>query len=458
MPLGSEVRQFGHSGMIAALINKGWNVVVAAKIVDEDIKNQLDSRIKLIPLTQERLPQRYLRVQELLDRSHQIIESRRGKKNWRYRPDPEKTLLGKTKSNLLIFFANLISRSPLLYRVLGEFEHNLEMEKVSPVWLKILREMQIDVVVVNVPRSDVLHSILIAAKALGIPNMLLYHTSKDVIVNGRLNHDYDAIGVWNMWMKSEIIHQNRPGLDPQSIQIIGCAHFDCVGRSDILLPEDDFRKLMGAKPGSRLILFPASAPWVVPDEARFVHLIAKAIETGILPKNIQIVVRTNPMDSSDYFKSEFLNNDRVLVQKANWRWEPKQNWAFQRYEDMVVYNSLLHYSNVCIGIPSTVTIECVISELPVINIGFDLPGPKPLPGSIRAFWEADFYQDIVQNNIAELAADPNDLLSKIRNQLKISKLDNSQNQKFISTILGVPPHHSSEKCIEIINQAVSIKE
>jgi len=255
-----------------------------------------------------------------------------------------------------------------------------------------------------------------------------------------------------------LVRQNRAALDPQVIQITGCAHFDCVGRSDILLPEDDFRKLIGAKPGSQLILFPASAPWVVPDEARFVRLIVQAIENGILPEDIQIIVRTNPMDSSDYFISEFPDNDRVIIQKANWRWESKQNWGFQRYEDMVFYNSLLHYSKVCVGIPSTVTIECVISELPVINIGFDLPGPKPLPGSIKAFWEADFYQNIVQNNVAKLANDPNDLLSMIRNQLSTSKSDNTQNQKFISSILGVLPHHSSEKYIEIINQVVSSKE
>lgn len=456
MPLGSEVRQFGHSGMISDLINMGWNVVIAAKIVDEDIKRQLDSRVKLIPLTQERLPKKYLRVQELLDRSHEIIESRKGKKNWRYLPAKQKKLLGKAKSYIFNFLAKMISYSSFVYRALEKFEHRLQKEVASPFWLNLLREMQIDVVVVNVPRSDALLPILAAAKVLGVPTMLLYHTSKDVVANGRLNHDYDAIGVWNNWMKSELIRKNRNILDPQSIHVVGCAHFDCVGRTDILLPEDEFRELIGANSRSQLIFFPASAPWVVPDEARYVHLIVKAIENRILPEDVQVVVRTNPMDSSNYFNSEFLNNNLVLVQKPNWRWDSKQNWAFQRYEDTVFFNSLLHYSSVCVGIPSTVTIECVISGLPVINIGFDLPGPKPLPGSIRAFWEADFYQDIVRSNIAELAIDPNDLLSKIRDKLSIKKIDHHQSQKFVSMILGVPPHHSSEKYIELINRTVNV--
>ena len=457
MPFGSEVRQFGHSGMITNLIDSGWNIVVAAKIIDEDLKNQLDKRIRFIPLIQERLPKKYLRLQELLDLSYQIIESRKGKKKWRYVPEKKPNPSGKIKKSLFFLAAYLISRLPLIYNRLGVYEHHLEMNYVSPVWEKMLRDMQIDIVIVNVPRSDVLRNVLIAAKQIGIPSLLLYHTSKDITVNGRINYEFNAIGVWNEWMKSELSQKNQ-NLNPQHIYISGCAHFDCVGRSDILLPENDFRKLLGARHDTRLVLFPASAPWVVPDEARYVNLVARAIETGSLPKNIQIVVRTNPMDSSSYFENQYIKNDLIIVQKANWRWESKQNWAFQRYEDMVFYNSLLHYSTICIGIPSTVTIECAISHLPVVNIGFDLPGAKPLPGSIRAFWDSEFYRDIAESKFAELAVDPDDLLTKLRDHLIKSTFDVTQSQNLLSTILGVPPHQSEKKYIELINQTISTKD
>src|SRR5664280_191967 len=79
---GHEVRQFAHSGMMTHLIDRGWNIVVAARIVDEDLANQLDSRVELIHLPKEALPGKFRRLQILLDRVHQILEHNEGKKKW----------------------------------------------------------------------------------------------------------------------------------------------------------------------------------------------------------------------------------------------------------------------------------------------------------------------------------------------------------------------------------------
>jgi len=82
----------------------------------------------------------------------------------------------------------------------------------------------------------------------------------------------------------------------------------------------------------------------------------------------------------------------------------------------LIYNSLLHYTSLCVGIPSTITIEAAISRLPVINLGFDLPGPVPLR-PMREFWGADFYQTEVMHSVALLAEDPMDLINKIKSHL-----------------------------------------
>lgn len=455
---GHEVRQFGHSGMMTHLINRGWNIVVAARIVDEDLANQLDSRGELIHLPKEALPRKFRRLQILLDRVHQILEHNEGKKKWIDAwKEQTSTFRSKIVNIIIQLISRLISQNPKIYEKLLKYEQVLEMEEVSDKWLQIYKKWNISVVITNTPRSEILHPALIAAKKLQIPRLLFYHSIKDVSAKGRIIHRFNVIGAWNIWMKNELMRQNPSTINPTAIHVTGCAHFDCVGRDDLLLPEDQFRKIIGAKPSSRLLFYPACVHYVVPDQGRYIWMILKAIGDGVLPSDLQIVIRTNPMDLSDYFDRNFKDCERVIVQKAGWRMEPAGDWNFQRRDDMIAYNSLLHYSSLCVGIPSTVTIECAISCLPVINIGFDLANPQP-PRSMKSFWNAEFYQEVVRHGVANLGESEEDLLEKINTTLVHDKRKSRDYESFLSGFLGILPHFSERKYIELIDHLVSLRD
>jgi hypothetical protein len=457
MPLGSEIRQFGHSGVIADLLDAGWEVIVAAKFVDGDLKNQLDPRVILIPLIQEFPSVRFARLQKILDHAHQILEARHGKKQWQYLPQKNQGFRQKINSWILEKIAIFVSYSPKLYLYLSQYEQFLESTLASSGWLKLFTDFEITVLVVNVPNINSLITALATAKIKNIPRVLLFHTSKDIAANGRLSHRFTKIGVWNERMKQELLRKN-PNLNSEDIAVVGCAHFDCVGRLDLLLPEHIFRQQIAAKPKSKLILFPASAPWVVPDEGRYVWVLVEAIKTGKIDPELQIVVRKNPMDETNYWENEFSFCEQVLVLKSDWRWDARFNWGFQRYNDMIVYNSLLHYSVVNVGVPSTVALECVISNLPNINIGFNLPGFSPLPGSMEAFWKADFYKDIVQNKLASLANDEKQLFLLINTNLNKQDVPiNNNGTGKISQILGVLPPMAAKKYVDVLEAIVEAR-
>lgn len=455
MLAGPEVRQFGHSGMITELIDRGWHIIAAVSIIDDDIVNQLDPRVKLIPLIHEPLPENFHRLQKILDQAYQILESKKGKTKWIDASlHNTSTFRGRINNKVIEHLARWVSHSSRLYESLLKVEQNLEMKQVSDKWVETLKKWNINAVVVNAPRSEVIHPALTAAKKLGIPRLLFYHSIKDISGKGRLIHDFNSIGVWNTWMEKELIRQNQAMINPGVIRVAGCAHFDCVGREDILLPEERFRKMIGAAPSSRLLLYPAAVPWVVPDEGRYVWLMVKAIETGVLPKDIQIVIRTNPGDLSHYYENNFNSCKYVIVHKSDWRMEESRGWGFQRRSDMILFNSLLHYSSVCVGIPSTVTIECAISCLPVINIGFDLPDPRP-PRSMKVFWNAEFYQEEVRHGVAILCENEKDLMEKINTALVAGKRKPQEYERYLSDFLGIMPHFSALKYVKMIEESVS---
>jgi hypothetical protein len=292
---------------------------------------------------------------------------------------------------------------------------------------------------------------LAVAAAGGCRTVVTYHTWKDISAAGRLNHNFSAIGVWSETMKAELLQQNTD-IDPSTIKVVGCAHFDCVGRKDLLMPEQDVRKAIGAKPSSRLILFPASAPWVVPNEERYISIIFAAVATGRLSRDIQLVVRLNPMDNTNYLEDALKNiSPEILITRPDWRWDKVSNWCFQRKTDLMLYNSILEYSVACVGIPSTVTVECSVADLPVINIGYDLPGPRPLNGSIRSFWDADFYKDVRDTGAAALANTPEEMIELIATACNDRNWMHLSRQQLLRAQLGIQPHYSVDITRKLIN-------
>jgi hypothetical protein len=443
--------------MITELLNRSWNVVVAARIVDEDLAHQLDARVQLIQLPHEHLPARLRRIRILLDRVHQTLEHNRGKTKWVDAwKEQTSTFRSKMVDIVLRLIATLISQNLTIYGKLLVHEQALAIEKVSAKWLHVLETGNISVVITNTPRSEILHPALIAAQTLRIPRLLFYHSIKDVSGKSRIIHHFNAIGTWNVWMNNELIRQNPSTIDPKAVHVTGCAHFDCVGRDDLLLPDDQFRKMIGARSSSRLLFYPACVHHVVPDQGRYLWMIIKAIEEGILPDDLQIIIRTNPMDLSDYFDKQFKGYERVVVHKAGWRIEPAGDWNFQRRDDMILYNSLLHYSSLCVGIPSTVTIECAISCLPVLNLGFDLPDPKPAR-SMKSFWNAEFYQEAIRHGVASLCESEEDLLEKINTTLVSGKQKPEDYKSFLSSFLGVLPQFAKDEYIKLIGNCTDVQ-
>lgn len=453
-PLGSEVRQFGHSGLFDRLLNLGWRVVVAAKLLDDDLRAQMDPRVETVELPLDSLPFGLVHLTTgLLDRAHAERERRSGKTGWQY----GKVVAHNWKQWLLYASQSasgtVLSFLPSAQRRLSARESAAIRKLPSSRCDEFLHSIGPDVVLLNVPRSNALLPLLSAAQAQRIPTVLLYHTWKDVVVLGRVNFPFARYGVWNESMRGELLRQN-PWIDPRSVRLTGCAHFQCVGRQDLLLPEPEFRAALGATGDSRLVVFPASAPLMVPEEERYIRLLKSTLKSLALGRELQIVVRINPMDG-DGRLAEVLRTDapEVIVSKPDWRWDKKRNWCFQRRSDQVLYNSLLHYASVCVGMPSTVTVECAVADVPVINIGFDLPGPAPQPGGVRKFWDADFYSLVRKTKAAALGATPEDLLSHIGSALCDRGYLAEGRGSLINEQLGVSPQRSVDAALDLLASA-----
>jgi hypothetical protein len=142
-------------------------------------------------------------------------------------------------------------------------------------------------------------------------------------------------------MRVELLRQN-PWVDPHSVSLTGCAHFQCVGRQDLLIPETKFRAALGQTP-NRGSSFSRLCSWMVPEEERYIRLLKDAVRS--LSATSRIVV---PQPHGwRRAVSEVLRADEpeIVVSKPDWRWDRKRNWCFQRRADQI---ALQQSSTLCI--------------------------------------------------------------------------------------------------------------
>jgi len=452
--MGSEVRQFVHSGLFGALLQAGWKITVMSKVIDQDLHAQLPDEVALVPF----LPLQHSLMAEtttkILDKAFHLQCARRGESMWKYGSSTPKSWRETLLNHFIGISARFTSFSKILMNLGARFESWAYKRYNRKNWEEFFQSNKITTILVNVPKQPYWNPMLVTAQEMGLKTILLYHTTKDMAANPRLNQSYSLIGVWNERMKRELLRLN-PSLDPNAVYVVGCGHFDCVGRRDWLPDEQEFRSQIGAAPDSLLVVYPTSGPGIVPRQERYVEVVvhaAKAVERA-LNKKIQIIFRMNPMDN----RKELCEHLKItypehIVLRPDWVDIRKSNWTYAKKADPIFYNALLHYASLCITIPSTVNIDAALAGTPIINLGVEVPGEQPLAGSIKSFWDADYNRNVKMTNAARFVVTKGELEAAMIDYLTNKELDSEKRSELIRLeVDGIRGGESSKLSLELIN-------
>jgi hypothetical protein len=381
---GSELRQFFHSHIAKDLIESGLLVYVIPKYDNIQLINEIkgiDDRIKILPhIMQPVSGSMFSYLRFLLD-EHYDHENKR----WRY---SEKTNYNFWKRIIIAVFLNLL-RINFIRRFLLSIEQYL-LERIDVSQLEdLLITNNISKLVLSNARFLSYPELLIACKKLDIPVDVIYHSNKEIVAQPRINYSYHKFGVWNKQMYDEMTY-----LYPQykgKCHIIGNSHFTYLNGDVGILSYDYFKEYYNIKDNSLVILYTASGT-IVRNEVFIVDYIAAILDKT--SRNYKIIVRKNPMDTTDNWNSYFSNNNKICIQNPKWVMDDIIGLNYTKSNDLSEFKTLLKYISFCINIPSTITLECAIMKKPVINICFQFPDVNVVTnaGKIVEFWEAPFYK------------------------------------------------------------------
>lgn len=261
--------------------------------------------------------------------------------------------------------------------------------------------------------------VLRAARRRGIPTVGMVRSWDNLTAKGVIQIMPDKLICQTGVMKKEAIE--LADMPPQDIAVLGVAQFDKYFKP-IRASREKFCAELGIPTERRIVLCaPFFDVYSNKSGMLIVRELAKAIACGKLPGDVQLLVRGRP-ESRDFESSgrelseELAKSGHVTIAGSYSRVFPKKNdlpdFEFSEQDSDFLVQSL-YFSSVTINTISTLTIDAIALDKPVINIRFDGDPDAPAWSRVALFSGFDHYLSIERAGAVKLAYDINELIEHV---------------------------------------------
>jgi len=276
-----------------------------------------------------------------------------------------------------------------------------------------------------IPDYSSIESIILSltAKKIGIKTWLIVNSWKDFYVNDLILSDVNGIFVWNKKMKEQI--QDANNISSSQICISGNPYFDIFYNYKPFYSKNYYNTKYNIN-NRPIILYTMMSPYSYKNEIEIIKYISEMLNE--LFKNInnrpKIIVRKNPMDERKLSNFE-LDENIIFAEDYFEKYDKNENFFIQRIEGEKEWLDLLYYADININVASTVTLESLLMNTPVINIEFNEYGKQD--EYLSRFSQTDFYKPLLNNNGVFLAKNreifKQQLINVLKNKPKIDTLE-----------------------------------
>jgi len=243
----------------------------------------------------------------------------------------------------------------------------------------LLRHIQPKLLVSTYPVNFLEAKFMYAAKQAGIKTMIHLLSWDNITSKGIFPVIPDYFIAWGKVMYSEL--KSYYGVSDENVYVCGVPHFD--QHYEVKQAPNYEHLLQDLSLNSDLpYLFVAmSSPRFAPNEIDIVEWLSKAVNEDVFGKKMQLIIRPHPQnvqgalaDKKWIGRLDALIGNRVAIDypKLN---SSKVRWSMQK-ADMYKLSNLIAGCSVCLNSGSTVSIDALVMEKPVILTSFD--GDKDL--------------------------------------------------------------------------------
>ncbi len=272
------------------------------------------------------------------------------------------------------------------------------------------------------------------AQRLGIRTAGFIFSWDNLTSRSRIMVPYDYWLVWHEQMKRQLL-SIYPRIQESNVFVTGTPQMDFHFKPELVMSRQELARRIGIDPTRRFILYTTGIDRHFYQEHLHVELVIKLLKELGLPVRPQLVVRNYIKGTSPEMKALSARKmPDVVFPPMLW----DMAWATPRPEDLELYCSLVHHAAMSINAASTVTLEFILKDKPVINLDFDPPGSKLAPcDGFKRHICLDHFWPVVQSGATMVAQSEDDMRRMLIRGLTQPEGDRVARQRFVSDFFGI---------------------
>lgn len=244
--------------------------------------------------------------------------------------------------------------------------------------VSILKQAAPRLVIATYPAEPLEALFVQEAKRLEIPTVGHLLSWDNITTKGRFAAPPEYYLAWGPIMTREL--REYYGIRRSRIYECGVAHFDHHFSAPSPKRRTAILEDLGIDPERPYLLFGMSSPFVSPYEIEVVEKLARSIREGRLGPDLQLVVRPHPQNVQGYTadpswlpRLQALQGPRVAVDFPSLE-KSKLMWSMTE-DDLPRLSNLISGCAACLNSGSTLAIDALVQDRPVIMTAFD--GDQP---------------------------------------------------------------------------------
>jgi len=243
----------------------------------------------------------------------------------------------------------------------------------------LIKKLNPKLVVSTYPINYLESKFLYAAKQAGVSTLIHLLSWDNITSKGIFPVIPDQFIAWGPVMQEEL--KEYYNLDEDKIHVCGVPHFD---QHIEVKDTDNYKEVLldlKLNPEKPYIFIAMSAPRFAPHEIDIVEWLAKSVSKNVFGSDLQLVIRPHPQnvqgslgDKRWLKRLDKLSSPRVAIDYPTLV-DSKVRWSMRK-SDMLRLSNLLAGCKVCLNSGSTVSIDALMMDKPVVMTSFD--GDKKL--------------------------------------------------------------------------------
>lgn len=332
--------------------------------------------------------------------------------------------------------------------------NSLASHQVTRQCIESLRSDRPDFLFFTHQRPPFVVPLVFASQKLRISTGSFIFSWDNLSSKGRMAAAFDSLLVWSELMKQELL-QFYPETRPDSVRVVGTPQFEPYVMLEYQTSELDFFNSYNLIPENKTICYSCGDISTSRNDEIYIEVIATAIENGQISEPVNFLVRTSPAEDPIRFSQLKAKFPFIRWNYPNWflsRNDHPEPWSQRVPSDTDLTNlkNILRYSDLNINMCSTMSLDFMLFDKPVINpvFGNEHNGLY----NDQRFLKYAHYRRVVESGAVAIVKNKEELIREINFSLQDPKARIREQKILLELQIGKPVKRTSERMAEIIRK------